>query len=303
MSTPIGPGALADPLKAKEAPVLFQTLNEIPFGEAVTMLAYGGSGVGKTMFCATAGPRTLFINIGDGITTIQSPVVRARDFKDGFPIVATIREERDPETGLFKTARAFDQVCDAIDYGLAKFPEKFDTIVIDDATALRAFAVNKGLELNEDFQRSKTLENSRKFGGIVMAVQDFAAEMNLIAQFIDGTISLCKGAGKHLIMTAHERYVFKKIKDQAGKVIGEEIDKVRPAFTGKTFPDEILAPWDLVWNLNVARTTQGGVYRAWTEDAMTIRAKSRYPGVFKPLESNINFLEIVARIKKASVQK
>ena len=46
-----------DPLKDPNAPVQFQTLDEIIPYKSVTMLVYGGSGAGKTMFVATAGDR------------------------------------------------------------------------------------------------------------------------------------------------------------------------------------------------------------------------------------------------------
>lgn len=289
-----------DPLKDPAAPVMFQTLDEIRPYEAITMLYYGGSGVGKTMFVATAGSRTLIINIGDGLVTIQGEWARKQFYKDGLPIVATIREERDPKTGVFKAADAFDKVKDAIEWAMDKFPDRFDTIAVDDATQLRAFAMNKGLELNEQFNRSKTLAEAKKSGGYVPAVQDYGVEMDLIEAFVTDTVAFCKAEKKHFILTAHERHIFKPMKDQSGKKIGEELDKIRPGFTGKTFPDDITAHFDLVWRAEAVRTGGGTVYRAYTEDSMGIKAKSRYPGVFKNPEINPNFLKIIATIKAAN---
>lgn len=292
-----------DPLKDPAAPVQFQTLDEVPPYASITMLYYGGSGVGKTMFVASAGPRTLIINIGDGLVTIQSAWAKQRYYKAGQPIVATIREEKDPQTGIFKAADAFDKVKDAIDWAMDKFPDRFDTIAVDDATQLRAFAMNKGLELNQDFNRSKTLAEAKKDknrGAFVPAVQDYGAEMDLIDNFVADTVGFCKKEGKHFILTAHERHIFKPMKDQSGKKIGEELDKIRPGFTGKTFPDDITAHFDLVWHAEAVRTGQGAVYRAHTEDSMGIKAKSRYPGVFKNPTPNPDFLAIIAAIKAAN---
>lgn len=279
--------------------LMFETLDNMPRDEAITMLYYGGAGIGKTWFVATAGPRTLIINIGNGLVTIQSPVIKKLYYSGGMPIVTTIHEMRDPVTGLFKTADAFDKVCDAIDIALSKFPDRFDTIAVDDATQLRSFASNKALEIGGEDGRSKTLEKGKKYGAVLMAQQDFLGEMNLIEQFVSGTVDLCKQNGKHFILTGHERYIYKKVKDQGGKVIGEEIERIRPAFTGKTFPDEITAHFDLVWHGEVAPTGNGPVFRAHTEDYGRIRAKSRFPQVFKSLEPNPNFLKIVATIKAA----
>lgn len=299
----VGPGDLAAVSGIvhtdDKAGLVFETLDNMADDEPVTMLYYGGAGIGKTWFVATAGPRTLIINIGNGLVTIKSKKVRGLYYKEGHPIVTTIHEERDPVTGIFKAANAFDKVCDAIDIALAKFPDRFDTIAVDDATQLRAFAANKALEIGGEDGRSKTHEKAKKYGTVLMAQQDFLGEMNLIEQFVSGTVDLCKQHGKHFILTGHERYIYKKIKDQSGKVIGEEIERIRPAFTGKTFPDEITAHFDLVWHGEVASTGQGPVFRAHTEDYGRIRAKSRFPGVFKNLEPNPDFLKIVATIKAA----
>ncbi len=312
MTTVMGPGDLKkaqdaagyDPLKDPAAPVVFQTLDEMKPHESVTLLLYGGSATGKTWFVATAGPRTLIINIGDGLATIQSQVVKKKFYQDGMPIVATIHEERDPTTGMFLTATALDQVMRAIDWAMDKFPDRFDTIAVDDATQLRSFAMNKGLELNQDFDRSKTLEKARKeknFGAFVPAIQDYGAEMDLIELFIAETMTLCKKEKKHFILTAHERHTYKPMKDMSGKKIGEELDKIRPGFTGKTFPDDITNYFDLVWRMEALQTGQGPVHRAQTADSKGIKAKSRYPGVFSALETYPNFLSIVERIKKSHV--
>jgi len=292
-----------DPLKDPAAPVQFQMLDEIKPWESVIMLFYGGSGVGKSVFCGTAGPRTLIINIGNGITPLLSGWARERYYKEGLPIVATINEEMDRKTGFFVAADAFDKVKSAIDWAMDHFPDRFDTIAVDDATALKAFAMNKGLELNEDFQRSKTAAQAKKeknFGAFVPAVQDYGAEMDLIENFIADTVAFCRTEKKHFLLTAHERFTYKKLKDQSGKVIGEEVDKTRPGFTGRTFPDEITAHFDLVWRAEALRTGGGTIYRAQTEDRMNIKAKSRYPKVFKDPEVEPNFLNIIAQIKRAN---
>lgn len=311
MSTVLRPGDLKqkqdaagyDPLKDPNAPVQFQVLDEIKPWESVIMLYYGGSGVGKSVFVGTAGPRTLIINIGNGITPLLSGWARKKYYSQGLPIVATIGEEKDRKTGFFVAADAFDKVKTAIDWAMDKFPDRFDTIAVDDATALKAFAMNKGLELNEDFMRSKTAaqaKTEKNYGAFVPAVQDYGAEMELIDNFVADTVKFCREEKKHFLLTAHERFTYKPLKDQSGKKIGEEIDKTRPGFTGRTFPDEITAHFDLVWRAEAIRTGGGVIYRAQTEDRMNIKAKTRYPEVFKDPEQFPNFLNIVARIKAAA---
>lgn len=303
----IGPGdlkakqdaAMYDPLKDPAAPVRFETLDEIKPHESVTLLLYGGAGTGKTPFIATAGPRTLIINTGAGLTTILSHVIKDKYYKTGMPIVATIREDRDPKTGLFTIAKAFDQVKNAIEWAMDKFPDRFDTIAVDDATQLNMMARNKGLELNEEFGRSQTLAKGKEEGGYVLAVQDYGAEMQLIDLFINETVGFCKKDHKHFILTAQERHVYtKKAVDASGKRFEEVLDRIRPGFTGKTFPDEVTGQFDLVWHTEAVRTGQGTIYRVNTEDSKSIKARSRFPGLFPSVIPNPDFLATVAAIKK-----
>jgi hypothetical protein len=294
-----------DPLKDPAAPVQFQTLDEIKPWESVIMLYYGGSGVGKSCFVGTAGSRTLIINIGKGITPLLSGWARKKYYPDGsLPIVATISEVVNRKTGFFEKADAFDLVKRSIDWAMDHFPDRFDTIAVDDATALKAFAMNKGLELNEDFQRSKTKAAASKemnFGSFVPAVQDYGAEMDLIDKFVADTVDFCRTERKHFLLTAHERFTYKKMKDPSGKVMGEEIDKTRPGFTGRTFPDEITAHFDCVWRAEALRTGGGMIYRAQTQDRMNIKAKTRYPEVFPDPVVEPNFLKAIDKIKKSGV--
>jgi hypothetical protein len=286
--------------KATAAGICFETLDELKDARTITQLYYGGSGVGKTMYVGSAGPRTLIVNIGNGIVTIRSPEAKRRYYKDGkMPIVVTIREEIDKETKVFKVARAFDQVEEAIVIGLDHFADQFDTIAIDDASYLRTFAMNKGLEMSDELNKSQSLKKGRETGAIMFAVQDYGAEMKLIEDFVTQTIDFCKDAGKHLLLTAHERWTWRKIRDQQGKVIGEEVDKVKPGFTGRTFPDDVTKHFDLVWRADVVQANPLSVYRAQTEMSKGITAKSRYPGVFESIEKSPNFLAVVARIHKS----
>ena len=186
----------------------FNQLADLPRGEAQTFLCYGGSGTGKTRFAGTAGDRTLFIDNGHGIATLQSPAFR-KDVNAN-PIVISLYEKLGPK-GVFDGATVFNAICDTIDYALEKFPERFDTIVVDDATALRKGALNRGLEINQLTGKSKTQkEVVERFDIVIPAVQDFGVEMNLIEQFIAGYTTICKEAGKHFILNAHERITYRK---------------------------------------------------------------------------------------------
>src|SRR6185312_7538456 len=272
----------------------FTTLKEITDDNITSLLYYGPSGCGKSWFAGTAGPRTLFFNIGNGIKTLKSPA-----FMKAYPtanemIITTINEDVGASR-IPSVAEALDKISDTIDFALKQFPEKFDTVVIDDASALRRFALIKGLEINQKLSKSKSLAMSKSVDLLVKAVQDFGVEMDLIEQFVAGYTVIFKDHGKHFIMTAHERNIFKK-----GDSIGEipTLYKIKPGFTGQTFPDTVPAYFDWVFR---AEVVNGSIFRARTIGDDLITAKCRDGGVFGSVETNPNFLTMlnkVANLKK-----
>lgn len=275
------------------SPAPLTQLKDVQTSTLTNVLSYGPSGTGKTWFGGTAGPRTLFINIGNGIKTIQSPL-----FKKQYPghdemLVASINEPMDSH-GYPLVADAFDIVTDTIDAALKTAGDRFDTIVIDDASALRRFALNKGLEINQKLGRSKSDEMSDKYEVQVIAVQDYAIEMNLIEQFVAGYSVIARENGKHLIVTAHERNVYKK-----GDKIGEApmLYKIKPGFTGQTFPDSVTQYFDWVMHMeSVAGGSQGTVYRARLAGDDVLTAKCRDAGVFGSVEVDPNFLRMMSKV-------
>ena len=274
-------------------------LSEMKIAEYVALLYYGPKGAGKTYFCGTAGPRVFYINIGLGLDTILSEGFKKKYYPDGkYPLVTTIREDR--EKGKFDAANAFDDVCDAIDEALAKYGDAFDTVVIDDATALKAFARLKGLFLSDDLNKSKTLKNARDSGFIIPGIQDYGMEINLLDQFINGTIALCKDNNKNLILTAHERLEYKPEKDvtTGRNKMGEKVlNKIRPGFIGQTSPEDMTANFDLVFHAEVVSTGKGPVYRCKTVGDEMLIASNRYPGKLDSTIKDPNFLEILKLIR------
>lgn len=273
----------------------FKFLHELEKGDAETFLIYGASGSGKTWFSGTAGERTLIIDNGNGIATLQSPLFQRN--VGGSPIVVSLAERLGPR-GVFDTALVFDAICDTIDYALEKFGDKFDTVVVDDATQLRKGALNKGLEINQATGKSQTIKQSKeKYDIVSPAVQDYGIEMNLVEQFIGGYTSILKEAGKHFILNAHERLTYKK-----GDKIGDPavLAKTSPGFTGQTFPDNVPAYFDNVWYFQVVGSGSNRVWRATTQGHESLIAKTRMGGIFETVEPNPNFLKVIQRIRESS---
>lgn len=264
--------------------------------ESSTFLFYGPAKSGKTDLIGSVGSSGLIINTGQGIDTLKSPSFKARQLKSGygFPDVLDVIEKIDPSTGIFAKAEAFDMVTDMMDWGLSQ--PKYKTIIIDDATFLNRLARNKAIELNDMGNKSKSLDASRRVGMLIMAIQDFGTEMGIIEWFLGTYIPLFKQAGKHLVLTAHDRIIWNPPDKKSGE---QTIKKVIPAFTGKSFPDNIAGFFDFVWHTGTVGAADQMKYRFETKGNELLTAGDRWGGVFDAIEYNLRFPDILARMEKA----
>jgi hypothetical protein len=264
-----------------------QLKDRIP-GESWISMVYGPSKTGKTFFAGTAGPRSLFINIGDGLDTLMSPLFKSMHPASKDMITIDIREQN--PLGI---AEAFDMLTDVIDHALLNLPHLFDNIILDEATAFRKYAMNKATELNTSTRKGSRPARTEEY--MKVDIQDYAEEMNMVEWFLGQYIPKFKGANKHFLMLAHERQIFSK-----PDKIGDEpvLKRVMPGFTGKTFPDKVPAFFDDVFHSEVVRDVSGnGTYRLRTVGNDSEIAGVRHNGVFKGLEVNPNFLSMLKRIQ------
>lgn len=265
-------------------------LSEMPKGDAMAFLIYGGAGKGKTEFCGSCGSRTLLINTGLGILTLQSPEFKKRWKSD--PIVETIIEETLPDK-----ATGHHQVCDILDnYLNPEHPQfnDFDVVCVDDATALRRMAMSLALEINGDLEKSKSTAAIKKYQQKIVAVQDYGQEMDIVDTFLIDYISLCKKLGKHFILTAHERYEFGK---PPGIGQPAPLIKTKPGFTGRTFPDSVQGHFDFTWHMETMGGGTAMKFYARTVGDSSMDAKSRIGGVFPVMWENPNWPATLQKIK------
>lgn len=266
-------------------------LNEIPSqARATTLLLYGNSGTGKTFFIGSVGSRALIITPSNGLATLESLQFKST-YKDSNPFIEVIGED---EAGK---AKAFDKYSDVIDLYLEKHFDEIDTIVIDDATAFRKVAMNKGLEIGGKLGISKTGDKMRaaKLEIVVPAVQDFGIEMNLVEQFVRHYADHCKNIGKNFILTAHEKILMEK-----GDNIGDLpiVRKIMPGFTGQKFPDDITGLFDLTWHTETKGAGDKVYYQIRTQPDNIIVAKTRWGGLFPAFfEKQPSFLDVVKAVQ------
>lgn len=274
----------------------FKRLKDRTPGEAWLLLYYGASKTGKTFFAGTAGSRTLFLNIGDGLDTLMMPAFTSRYPNFGDMIVVDIREQN--PNGM---AEAFDMTTDVIDHALKHFPDKFDNVVLDEATAFRNITMNKATELNTgDRTQGKTRAN-RMQEYIKIDIGDYGEEMKMVEWFLAQYVPIFKGANKNFLMLAHERQIFTK-----PPKIGEDavLKRVIPGFTGKTFPDKVPSYFDDVWHSEVITDgASNAIYRARTAGNDMELAGARHGGIFQTVEPNPNYQNMLKRIQAATPLK
>jgi hypothetical protein len=275
----------------EKTPVVFKRLVYYTPGESWIVMVYGPSKTGKTYFAGTAGARSLFLNVGDGIETLMAPGFTQRYPESKNMIIADIRETR-PDN----VAEAFDKLTDTLDHALKVFPDKFDTVILDEATAFRKYAMNKATELNTEARTRNTSRAKRTEDFVKPDIGDYGTEMQMIEWFLGQYVPKFKEAGKHFLMLAHERQLFAK----PGK-IGDEpvLKKVQPGFTGKTFPDTVPAYFDDVWHSEQVGGGTNVVYRFRTAGDEGEVGGSRHSGIFSVVETDPNFQQMLSRIKAA----
>jgi hypothetical protein len=284
--------------EANAAP-LFQRANDLERGRGESWLIYGGSKEGKTWTAGTAGDRNLFISIGNGHKTIQSPAFRK--VVGANPIIKIISESYD-KYGCCVEPTALEALKAYIEYAFENFADEFDFLTVDDGSALSKFALYKGIRENAKTNKSRTWENANKNHVMAPVVQDYGAEMNEVWQFLNQTIMHCASVGKHFILTAHTRETWLK---KPGAAIGEpkELKSIAPAFTGETFPDVIQGMFDNVLKMEAVGGGSNTVYRALTAGDEVKVAGVRSAGIFETLERNPNILEFTERIRKNELHK
>lgn len=270
----------------------FKRLKDRKPGESWILMVYGASKTGKTYFAGTAGPRTLFLNIGEGIETLLAPSFTMRYPSAKDMIVVDIRE-MNPESG----AEAFDMTCDAINHALTNFPDKFDNIILDEATAFRKFGLNKAMELNTSQRTQGKTRANRREEYVKADIGDYGIEMDMVNWFLGEYVPRFRGANKNFLMLAHERHIFAKPGN-----IGDEavLRRIIPGFTGKTHPDAVPVFFDDVWHSEVVSDAAfNSTYRMRTAGNDEKLGGMRHGGIFGVVETDPNYLKMLERIKLA----
>jgi hypothetical protein len=277
-------------------------IEEIPIKieGGVSYLGYGPGGSGKSYFLGSIGADGVIACLHRKDMTFRSPNFRKK-YPNPPKIVYIEEKDYDEKTGIFKSAKAFDALCDFTDWFIDK-QDEFKTLGIDDGTAFSQFARNKGMESKSQVTNENavnSLEQSKHFGYLRADIGDYNEEMKIIIWYLSNNIPRIKRAGKNFVMVAHERHIYEK----ASRIGGTDtLIKILPGFTGKTFPDAVQLHFDFVWNHEVVN---GNKFRAKTVGNEKIIAKTSWetsisakdPSVFTEVVDNPNFQDILKKIR------
>lgn len=244
-------------------------------GTREKFLIYGEPGTGKTRAALTAPGPIYFLAIGgpNEVKTYFSP-----SFRQAFPdkkVYLDVAEESIDERGQFDEAVGFDRACDLLDDALEadrKGDLNFETIVIDNATILSEFQMNKVFEISQIDAKDKTktaLRKLRDHGIYTPADYDWGGAQSLMGKFVSWLFKL----DKHIVFVAHEHQ--DTTTDRASHT--QIIQSVKPLFIGKQ-RNQIANLFDNVWRM----TMNGQFFEARTvatDRPFSVIAKTRVGGV------------------------
>lgn len=279
-------------------------ISDITESPSLSAMIYGEKGCGKTSFAATAGDRTVFTFVGAGVSgrkTLKSSWFKEKIGTD--PFIEELHEKFNSK-GMPEKVTLLNQITKTFDRWLE--PDRineWDTMVLDDIANTRKATMWRGFEINKGAGLSSAWANTEATGGIPMSgIQDIGAEIRAMIWLLETYIEIFESAGKNFLVLAHERYTFSKSLSRDGKpIVGDKdiVDKIRPGFVGKTLPDDITANFDEVWHLTkIGSGDQGRVKLDCYGDGQ-ILASTRHAGIFKSIELDPNFNEMMERIRKS----
>lgn len=270
-------------------------------GKNEHFLIYGEPGTGKT-FCALTAPGPIYV-IAPGNTN-EMKTAFSKDFREKVgdkEIYFDVAEEKTGDRGQFTdNPTGFDNVCDLLDAALEKDadpddPFTFKTLVIDNATTLGEFAMNKAIAVEYGLAGGKdktALVKLRKHGIVKPADSDYGSQQSLIRQFVTHLSRL----DKHIVFIAHEWR--QTSVDRATREA--TISDVKPLFYGKQ-RTEIPGLFDNVWRMQI----QSGFFEAQTvgqDSPYPITGKTRMGGVLKKKWRNPNLTEAIEKLQAAAAK-
>lgn len=270
-------------------------------GEREKFLLYGAPKRGKT-FCALTAPEPIFFLAIGGPNEAKTYFSKQFQEKHGKKdiIIDHCVEEVD-NMGRCKNPVGFDHACNLLDKALelddkGELPTStggFETLIVDNATVLLEYQMNKVIYLSDlgrssDTTGDSTYEKFKESGILKPSDSDWGAAQGLMQNWYSWLFKL----EKHIVFIAHEYEVTKADrKTQTVNLIG-----IKPLFVGKQ-RNRIANAFDNVWHFY----KQGQMYIARTEPIdkpVDIIAGTRLGGIVSPDYQNPDLTKTIQKFKK-----
>lgn len=296
--TPSTPTRLT-PAMAAEVGELFTLADVDPIGRS-EVLIYGSPGSGKTVTAATFPPPFRWV-AADGQSSLKSLrwAVKAglASFTDLTQLVAYAPAESIKGRYIDKP-RAFNQMTDMIDYWFKpEQVEGWSTLVLDSFTEINSWALDLGLDLNNQFPTpNKPLSTSDKINRqamtrIITGQQDYKSAMGLIEGFLRNVRVECAKHDKNLVILCHEWQ--DTAEGQDGQTV---VTAVRPLLIGQ-LREKVSKDFDDVWHMEKYSKAAGIEVKVRMHGDNKVLAKSRW-GTVMPREVDADYRKMIAEVKK-----
>lgn len=273
---------------------------DLLLGQNEQILLYGEPGVGKTELALTAPGPIYYLCIGpeNELKTRYSKhfLTRANGkHKDKKIYFDSVRETRGKRGEFTDNPTGLDEAGDKLDLALGKFEsgevEKPETIVIDNATVLEEYQMNKAMVAGYETAENKdktALKKMRDYGIIKPGDGDYGGAQSLMSKWM----SWIMGLDYNLIVIAHEykEYVQKKGTRE------REIVGIYPLFVGQQ-RISIARSFDNVWQLSISGAGRGQLFHTRTTGSDIYVAKTRVGGIFNEIETNLDLSECIEKFK------
>jgi len=305
---PVGPAkTVTTPTKPVTEAGEFTLADVDPVGRTEVIL-YGPPKSGKTV-CAATFPGPFRWVAADGENSLKS--VRWA-YKAGLTSLTALDQLRayapredtsDAERYYPKSAKAFWEMQDRIGFWFtSEQVDKWETLVIDSLTEVNLWALNLGLDLNNQLPNvSHPLSGSHAINlkakvRLVTGQQDYKSAMGLIEGFITDIRGECAKHGKNLVMICHEWTETKEGEDGTERVV-----RYRPLLIGQ-LREQMAKAFDDVWHVRQYKTpttnraTGGQEVKVLMHADPTHIAGTRW-GACVNAEEPADYRQIIAKVK------
>jgi hypothetical protein len=267
-------------------------------GEREKFLIYGEPGTGKTFDALTAPAPIFFLAVG-GSNEAKTYYSKQFQKKHGKKeIFISVAEESTDASGKFDQAQGFDNACRLMDEALEeddKGTTQFATIVIDNATVLEEYQMNKVIEVSHSGVASKgrdtsqtTYQKYQDSGILTPFDSDWGAAQSLMAKYLSWLFRL----DKHIVLVAHEYQDTTTNRATQSR----EITGIKPLFVGNQ-RGRVANMFDNVWR----KTKSGQLYVARTEPLdrpFPVIAKTRIGGIIPADYSNVDLTDVIDQFQE-----